>query len=431
LSEYIYIVQAERERDKCKIGITGNLEERLRTYNNITGKSKANGYSYLFSCEVHDMAKVEADIKAEFSRLREHKNREIYFYNPDLFEDYVAFIKKHSLFVKEIFIKPSEIREEVKVVKKITPSPEERGLNTKDIMQKAQRTKNDEFYTRYEDIETEIAMYPLETWQDKVVYCNCDDAVGDSEKTTSPFALYFLRNFKKLELKKLICTHYSGRVDLFNAGTKAYIFTKEGFTENLFEGKREMPKGYDGSFDHPISLQILNDEADIVCTNPPFSISRDYWRLLMESSKQFLIISNIAIVLTASYIPYFKNKKAWAGYNEVDWYLNPKRELTRAAGYWYTNLSVTDRPKYKQFKFILLKDIPDKYKYFDDEGVLVVKNCYIPSNYSGVFAVSARPILNGLLEKGYEIVRDREYYPYVNGEKQFAVVLVQKIGSEK
>ena len=306
------------------------------------------------------------------------------------------------------------------IMRKTTPSLEERGLSQKDVLQKAQRIKNDEFYTRYEDIEKELSMYPKRIWQNKVVFCNCDNPAADGDGNFSAFALYFMRNFKELGLKRLICTHYSGTVDLFNQGPKGYIFTQNGFSEI------KTRTGYDGSFDHSLSLKILKEEADIVCTNPPFSRAREYWRILIESGKKFLIISNVANVLTTAYVHYFKNNKVWAGYNEVDWFLNPKRELTRAAGHWFTNLPIKNRPKYKQLKIVPLKDIPEKHKRFDDSKMLLVENCYIPSDYKKIFAVSTRPLLNGLLEKGYEIVQDKEYYPYVNGKKCFARVLVQK-----
>jgi hypothetical protein len=81
----------------------------------------------------------------------------------------------------------------VKTVKKTTPSLEERGLTRKDVMQKAQKLKNDEFYTRYEDVEKELSMYAKSVWKNKTVFCNCDDAVDNDERKTSAFSLYFLR----------------------------------------------------------------------------------------------------------------------------------------------------------------------------------------------------------------------------------------------
>jgi hypothetical protein len=326
------------------------------------------------------------------------------------------------MFVQEIFIKTDEKKQIVKIIKKTTPSLEDRGLSQKDVLQKAQKINNDEFYTKYEDVEKELSMYSKTIWKNKTVFCNCDDAVDDDEKNTSAFALYFIHHFGELELKKLICTHYSGAVDLFNQGAKGYIFTKDGFSEF-----KDHPKDYTGSFDDPLSLKILKEETDIVCTNPPFSRAADYWKIIIESRKKFLIISNITNPITASFIPYFYNNKVWAGFNRIDCFLNPKWELVEAAGHWYTNFNIKNRPKLKHLKIIPLKEIPEKYKKYDDSKMLVVDNCYIPNDYKKPFGVSARPILNGLLEKGYKLIQDREYYPYINGKKCFARVLVQKI----
>ena len=166
------------------------------------------------------MKQVEDDIKDEFRRLREEKSREMYFYNSGLFKDYVKFIKSHKMFLKEIFIKTDIQKEMVKIVKREKPTLKERGLTFKKVMQKAKQVKNDEFYTRYEDVEKELNMYDAEIWKDKVVFCNCDDAIGDTKDkdniNTSAFSLYFIKNFEKLELKKLICTHFAGVIDLFN-----------------------------------------------------------------------------------------------------------------------------------------------------------------------------------------------------------------------
>ena len=99
------------------------------------------------------MTEVENNIKDKFSTLREEKNKEIYFFNSDLFKNYIKFIKAHSMFVKEIFIKTENKKDIVKIIKKTSPSLEERGISTRDVMQKAQKVNNDEFYTRYEDVE--------------------------------------------------------------------------------------------------------------------------------------------------------------------------------------------------------------------------------------------------------------------------------------
>ena len=157
--QYIYIVQASNENTRCKIGKTNDLDRRLKEYNSITGKSKDNTYQYLFSCEVSDMTQVEKDIKETFINLREDKGREIYFCNSSLFKDYVDFIKEHKCFVKEISIRTDEPKSITKIVKKTTPSLDERGIGFVDVMNIAKRVKNDEFYTRYEDVEKELSMY--------------------------------------------------------------------------------------------------------------------------------------------------------------------------------------------------------------------------------------------------------------------------------
>jgi hypothetical protein len=347
----------------------------------------------------------------------------MYFYNSALFKDYIKYVKSHPLFVKEVIAKAEDKKQVVKIVKKTTPTLEERGLSPKDVLQKAQKVNNDEFYTRYEDVEQELSMYNKSVWKNKTVFCNCDDPVDDDERNTSAFALYFIQHFHELGLKKLICTHYDGPVDLFNQCPKGYIFTKDGFKEF-----REYPEGYTGSFDHPLSLKILKEDTDIVCTNPPFSRAIDYWDVTIKSGKKFLIISNIANPITKTFIPYFKDNKVWAGYNRVDYFLTPKKQLTEASGHWYTNITIKKRPKYKHLKIIPLKEIPEKNKRYDDSKILLVDNCYIPNDYKNPFAISARPILNGLLEKGYKIIeKDWSYIAVINSKQCFRRVLVQKI----
>jgi predicted GIY-YIG superfamily endonuclease len=422
--QFIYIIQASSESTKCKIGKTNDLKRRLQEYNNMTGKSKENTYKYLFSCKVKDMAKIENDIKEQFSTMREETSREIYFYNSELFNEYVSFIKGHKLFTKELFIKTEHKKQEIKIVKKTTPTLKERGLTQRDVLQKAQKVNNDEFYTKYEDVEKELSMYDKKIWKDKVVFCNCDDPIDseDNYRNTSAFTLYFIKNFRKLELKKLICTHYGGGIDLFNQGSDGYVFTKTGYKK-----LKEFPENFTGSFDDPFSLKLLKEEVDIVCTNPPFSKATDFWKIVIKSGKKFLIISNISNVITKAFIPYFYKNQVWAGYNRIDSFLNPKKEIVEASGHWYTNIPIKNRPKYANLQIIPLKEIPEKYKKNDDSKTLLVDNCYIPNDYAKPFAVSARPILNGILEKGYKLIEEKEYYPYIDKKKKFARILVQKI----
>ncbi|GAB0172548.1 hypothetical protein NHP164001_05610 [Helicobacter trogontum] len=422
MKQYLYIIQASKEPSKCKIGITNDLERRLKEYSSITGISLDNTYSYLFTCEVSDMRQIEQDIKNQFPHLREYRSREIYFFNQSLFDMYVDFIQSHPCFLTKSNTKESKKQTIIKPSN--TPTMKERGVTRKTLLDKARKIKDDEFYTRMEDVEKELSMYPTKIWKDKVVFCNCDDAIGSNRDYTdsSAFSLYFIKHFFRLKLKKLICTHYGSRADLFNAGTQGYIFTKDGASE-----MKETPKGYNGGFEERESLRILNEEADIVCTNPPFSRAIEYWDILIKSKKKFIIISNITNCVTTAFIHYFMVKKVWAGYTRVDWYLNPKRVPVQAAGHFFTNFPIKDRPTKSRLKFMPLIEIPDVYKRFDDDGILSVDNNYIPSDYDEPFAVSARQILNGVLECGFKVARKTKYMPHIDGQEKFARVLIQKI----
>lgn len=442
LKHFVYIGRYEKDVSTVKIGIASDLERRRKEYNSATGISKSNRFYFIFTCEVEDARKIENDIKKEFGNLRENGSQEVYFCNNYFLESYINFIKNHKLFIKTLPVakEDEKIVKKIEIIKKLVPvetlSMEERGITPKEILQQAKGANYDEFYTRYEDIEKEVAHYPKSIWKNKVVFCNCDDAVDKDDRRCSAFALFFFNNFEKLGLKKLICTHYAGGIDLFHQGAVGYVFTTKGGwqefpTKEEREKGKEYIKNYDGSFDSKLSIKILNEEADIVCTNPPFSKAIDYWKLLIKSKKKFLILSNITNCINTAFIPYFKNKQAWAGYEEVDWFQNPKRQLTRAAAFWFTNIPIKKRPKWELLKFVKLKDIPEDCKTYDDSKTLLVDKGYIPIDYKKPFAVSTRPILNGILEKGYSIVKNKQYEPYINNSRKFSRVLIQKDDTTK
>jgi predicted GIY-YIG superfamily endonuclease len=100
IKRYVYIAQASKETTVCKIGITDDLKRRLKEYNSMTGKSKSNPYQYLFTCKTKNGQQVEKDITKKYGHLREKGSREMYLWNDNLFEDYVAYIKSHKMFVK-------------------------------------------------------------------------------------------------------------------------------------------------------------------------------------------------------------------------------------------------------------------------------------------------------------------------------------------
>ena len=151
-------------------------------------------------------------------------------------------------------------------------------------LHRASRAKNDEFYTRNEDIERELVHY-WEHFRDKVVYCNCDDP------TESNFFRYFSLRFKKLGLKRLITTSYSGG----NENSRlAYCLIYDGEQDGNEPDLQKMDVQFlegDGDFRSPECVELLK-QADVVCTNPPFSLFREYVDQLVRYEKQFLIVGN-------------------------------------------------------------------------------------------------------------------------------------------
>ena len=116
----------------------------------------------------------------------------------------------------------------------------------------AKKVKKGKNFIRYKDVEREFSTYNKSVWRYKVVLCECDDLVGDDQRLASAFPMYFIRNFEKLGLKRLIC---------IQEGKYGYVFTKNGFYEI---------DAYTGSFDDPLSLKIPNEDVDIVCTKKGF-----------------------------------------------------------------------------------------------------------------------------------------------------------------
>jgi hypothetical protein len=265
----------------------------------------------------------------------------------------------------------------------------------------AKDSKDDEFYTKIEDIQKEIKHYRSQ-FKDKVVYCNCDDP------RVSNFFHYFSYNFETLGLKKLIATCYKNQnIDLFstNKSEKAvYLeYTGDKNNNNIPDieeiGVIEM-KG-DGDFRSQESIELLK-QADIVVTNPPFSLFREYVDQLMQYDKKFLIIGSQNAVTTKDIFRYVKENKLWIGYNTGDMEFNvphyyEERETRfrkdeegkkwRSLGNicWYTNLETTKRKD----KLILYKEYnKEEYPTYQNyDAINVNKVAEIPNNYFGEIGV--------------------------------------------
>ena len=238
-------------------------------------------------------------------------------------------------------------------------------------LNKAKNAKNDEFYTRIEDINAELVHYEHH-FKGKTVLCNCDDP------TWSAFWKYFHLNFKKLGLKKLISTHYDRE-------KPTYKMEYTGGDDNDISTGVKTPLEGNGDFRNAECIEILK-EADIVVTNPPFSLFREYVAVLMEHKKKFLIIGNKNAISNKEFFPLLKNEDVWIGYNSVHEFEQPDGSIKKFGNIgWFTNLDIARRHE----KLILWKNYtPEEYPTYDNyDAIEVSKTADIPCNYGGVMGV--------------------------------------------
>lgn len=269
----------------------------------------------------------------------------------------------------------------------------------------AKVAKNDEFYTQLGDIEKELRYYKNH-FNGKVVFCNCDDPYE------SNFFKYFALNFNALGLKKLICTCYDGSpfmgdelvfdFDVFHqeASKKAYkVEITEVRDENgdgaidlsdvrfLLQNDKNaisLLKG-NGDFRSAESIELLK-QADIVVTNPPFSLFREYLDQLMAYQKQFLIIGNMNAITYRETFSYISSNKLWLGYTSPKAFMRPDKTLQSFGNIlWYTNLDIQKRHEdidlYKTYS-------ADEYPKYDNyDAINVDKVADIPCDYDGVMGV--------------------------------------------
>src|SRR4051812_40443339 len=267
-------------------------------------------------------------------------------------------------------------------------------------LQGARKAKKDEFYTQLVDIERELRHYKAQ-FKGKVVYCNCDDP------RASNFFHYFSYNFEKLGLKKLITTCYkSQQVDLFsqNDSEQAIYLEYDGDKNgNNVPDPDEIgirPLKGDGDFRSAESIELLK-RADIVVTNPPFSLFREYVGQLMDYDKKFLIIGSLNAITYKEIFKLIRANKLWLGYgfqagnayfavpDPGDYAKGVYDEATRLVKFrnvaWFTNLDISKRHE----DLILYKTYnPDAYPTYDNyDAIEVAKVEDIPGDYDGVMGV--------------------------------------------
>jgi len=257
----------------------------------------------------------------------------------------------------------------------------------------AKKAKKDEFYTQLCDIENELRHYK-EHFRGKTVLCNCDDP------RVSNFFFYFKNNFNHLGLRRVITTCYKNQdADLFseNKSERAVYLVYDGDQDNV----EIKPLRGDGDFRSRECVELLK-QADIVVTNPPFSLFREYVAQLVQYDKKFLIIGNMNAITYKEIFPLIKDNKIWLGYeNGAKEYLAsenyaeeyPNKVYMRDGHYyakmgntgWFTNIVHKKRHE----ELILYKTYtPEEYPKYDNyDAINVNKVSDIPRDYDGVMGV--------------------------------------------
>lgn len=247
-------------------------------------------------------------------------------------------------------------------------------MSTKNL-HKAKSAKNDEFYTRIEDINNELKYYRSH-FKSKTVLLNCDDPEW------SNFWRFFALNFEFLGLKKLISTH-------FEAGKPSYKLEIVGDSNG--DGKVneldtiKTPLKQNGDFRSDECVALL-DEADIVVTNPPFSLFREYVTLLVEHKKKFLIIGSQNAVEYREIFPLIQDNKLWLGATSPKVFIQPDGTEKKFGNIgWFTNL----KHKKRNEKLILVREYEEEAypKYDNCDAIEVSKTKDIPLDYEGVMGV--------------------------------------------
>lgn len=313
----------------------------------------------------------------------------------------------------------------------------------------AKAKKEDEFYTQITDIEKELKHY-AKYFKNKHIFCNCDDP------ETSSFWRYFALNFNRLGLKRLTSTHYtedniSYQMDMYKEVPKTEIFKKTFLT--LEETGISLPMGYitdlsdNGDFRNNESIRIL-EECDIVVTNPPFSLFREYIDQLIYYKKNFIVIGNQNAVTYKETFNYLQKGVMWLGVTYGDmsfkvpshyeprttrFWIDELGQKWRSMGNicWYTNL---DFPKRHENLVLFKEYYPEEYPFYDNYNIINVnKVSEIPKNYYGVMGVPIT-FFNKFNPEQFEIVGlansarylgDLECYTLINCKKIYNRVLIK------
>jgi len=340
----------------------------------------------------------------------------------------------------------------------------------------ANKARADEYYTQLPDIEAEMRHYK-DQFRNQVIFCNCDDPYE------SNFFKYFAMNFNFLGLKKLIATRYAGSpfagkqlplFDIQGLGMKKSD-VKQPFKIEISEVGDENANGAfdlsdveyllknkknaltllngDGDFRSRECIELL-EEADIVVTNPPFSLFREYISQLADFQKKFIVIGNKNAISYKEIFRLIKEGKIWLGYRNINsdmWFIVPKHydcekivdglRVKHIMGCWFTNLDTTKRHEnltlYKRYT-------PEEYPRYDNyDAINIDKVTDIPIDYDGFMGVPITfldkhnpeqfEILGMSASAGYNkaivglpFLGDKDARPIVNKKNKYARVFIKK-----
>ena len=254
-------------------------------------------------------------------------------------------------------------------------------------LHKAKKLKNDEFYTQLSDIQAELQHYSSHFYG-RTIYCNCDDP------TWSNFWVYFHRNFKALRIARLLSTHYE------KDGSPSYALEYKGGNDPDVSEGRLLPLKSTGDFRDAECIGLLK-ESDIVVTNPPFSLMREYIKQLIDYQKHFIIISNLNTVSYKEVFPLLKEDKIWCGNNHGKMsfmvkcdsaskdndYIDDKRGISLCSMgniLWLTNLDIPRKHIPLSPKAEFNKEL---YPRYDNYAAVEVSRVDQIPNYDGIMGV--------------------------------------------
>ena len=303
-----------------------------------------------------------------------------------------------------------------------------------ELLQKAKKSKSDEFYTQFSDIEAELKHYKVH-FKNKIIYCNCDDP------RISNFFKYFALNFHELGIKKLIASCFKEKENGF-----FFEYTGTEKEKNKPNSKDIVYFNGDGDFRSLESIKLLQ-KSDIIITNPPFSLFREYVDQLVKYNKKFLIIGNINAITYKEIFKLIKEDKAWLGINlgrGISGFIVPKhyelygtearvdssgnRIISPNNCLWLTNLNTSKRHENISLTKRYFGNEKEYPKYDNYNGININKTKDIPLDYNGHMGVPIT-FLHKFNPNQFEIIKfrkgDDEKDLSINGKCPYFRIIVK------